>query len=445
MKKLQLSSGLKNIAKVSTGTILGQIISILVLPIYTRIYGASIIGDWTLFTSISVIVGTFSDLGLMNAIMIEKEEKSVELYQVVTTIVLFFSVMASIAVGVYYYLFPHESGIAFWFFAIIVGLLIFTMQQINVCYAWLNRKKQYNVLMKNAVINNLSAAIIAVTLGLLGYTKYGYYIGLTVGQIVTLFHMKRKLPKGGITLNFGVIKAVVQRHQDFVRYQMPTNMSTQIKNQLPTLLIRFFFGSEILGYYAVSNKVLYMPITFLANSIGKVYYQTVAEMQRKGEAIGEYTLRNMRRAMKLAAIPMVIILSCADWVCKIVLGDSYAPAGIICQIVCFNSFFIFLMQSTQGIAVVTRKQKYALISSLIQSVGYLVGFSVGKYVFNSIYVGCAIMSMIFCLAQIIYFSAIYKVVGVKPIRYVKSTVGTVIAIVFGAAVIRLILILIGIV
>ena len=92
LKKLQLSSGLKNIAKVSTGTILGQIISILVLPIYTRIYGASIIGDWTLFTSISVIVGTFSDLGLMNAIMIEKEEKSVELYQVVTTIVLFFSV-----------------------------------------------------------------------------------------------------------------------------------------------------------------------------------------------------------------------------------------------------------------------------------------------------------------------------------------------------------------
>ena len=86
-----------------------------------------------------------------------------------------------------------------------------------------------------------------------------------------------------------------------------------------------------------------------------------------------------------------------------------------------------------------------MISSLIQSVGYLVGFSVGKYVFDSIYVGCAIMSMIFCLAQVIYFSAIYKVVGIKPIRYIKSTVGTVIAIVFGAAVIRLILMLIGIV
>ena len=45
-KKLKISPALRNVVKISGGTILGQAISIVTLPIITRMYGAEIMGIW---------------------------------------------------------------------------------------------------------------------------------------------------------------------------------------------------------------------------------------------------------------------------------------------------------------------------------------------------------------------------------------------------------------
>lgn len=78
LAKFQSSKMLKNITKISSGTMLGQMVSFVTLPIFTRIYGAEVIGNWTLFNSVATIVNTFSDLGLSNAIMVEADEKESE-------------------------------------------------------------------------------------------------------------------------------------------------------------------------------------------------------------------------------------------------------------------------------------------------------------------------------------------------------------------------------
>lgn len=61
--KLHLSEAMKNVAKISSGTIFGQVISLVTLPIFKAIYGTSIIGVWSVLNSIATIVTSFSDLG----------------------------------------------------------------------------------------------------------------------------------------------------------------------------------------------------------------------------------------------------------------------------------------------------------------------------------------------------------------------------------------------
>ena len=63
--KFSTSPMLKNITKISSGTLLGQLVSLVTLPIFTRIYGATVIGYWTLFTSVAFIVNSFSDFFLI--------------------------------------------------------------------------------------------------------------------------------------------------------------------------------------------------------------------------------------------------------------------------------------------------------------------------------------------------------------------------------------------
>ncbi|OPZ91730.1 MAG: colanic acid exporter [Firmicutes bacterium ADurb.Bin419] len=440
------SSMLNNVLKISSGTMLGQIISIATLPIFARIFGAEVIGDWSLFTSVTIIVNTFSDLGLSNAVMIEEtEDDTKKLFSIITTLVMMFSLFIGCSFFVFYSFVPSEVGISATFYGVFIAILVFTQQQIQLSYSWLNRKKEYNVLMKNPIINNLSAAIIAIPLGLLGYKQYGYYIGLISGQIITLLHMRRNLPR--VFLNFSIKdhKTVFLKHKEFCIYQMPTNIVAQFKNEAPILFIRTLFGAELLGYYSVSVKILKIPITFLANSIGKVYYQQIAEMTKNKQDIGEFTIRNIERATKIAIIPMIILLSLSDLVCKVFLGSDFIVAGNITRIVSYNSFFIFLMMSTQGLAIVLHKQKYALISAVIQLIGYAVGLAIGKFCFDSIYIGCFIMTFIFCIVQIVYFSKLFKVINISVHRYLKSVVVSLIVIFAGSVAIRILSNLLGIV
>lgn len=441
MKKVKFfnaSERMKSVAKISSGTMLGQLISIITLPFYTRIFGAAIMGDWALVTSVATIVNTFSDLGLSNAIMIEEDEEDTKkLFSIITTVVLFFSAIVGIFYGFFYTLFPSETSIKGSFYALFVFFQIFTQQQIQLSYSWLNRKKQYNVLMKNPLINNLSAAIVAIPLGLLGFKTYGYYIGLIIGQIVTIIHMRRKLPKVFLNFNFAEYKRLITKHIDFCKFQIPTNMTAQIKNQLPVILIRTLFGNEMVGYYSISQKVLNIPISLLANAIGRVYYQTIAEMNRLGQEIGEYTLRNMNRAMKLAIIPMIGLLSVSDLVCSIVFGNDYLIAGNITRIVSFNTFFMFLLMSTQGIAIVLRKQKYNLVSAVFQAFGYIFGLGIGKVLFSNIYIGCLFMTLTFCMAQIVYFVFIFKSIKIAPKKYLQSIITYISIILVGTFIVRL--------
>ena len=446
IQTLMKSQMLRNVTKISSGTMLGQAISIVTLPIFTRLYGATVIGSWTLFTSVAVIVNAFSDLGLSNAIMMDDEgEQSEKLFSVITTI----SFIISLIVGVGYFVIksvtPDPSGLHPLFYSIVLFVLIFTQQQVNVCYNWLNKKKQYNILMKNPIINNVSVAVIAIPLGLMGFTKYGYYIGLVLGQVFTLFHMRRYLPRIFFDFKFRDHLDVIRSHLTYVKFQMPTYLVDQVKNQAPVFFIRSFFGVEILGYYSVCMRVLNIPVNLLASSIGKVYYQTAAEMKKKGQEVGDFTFRNIKRAMYVAIAPMVVIMSFGDIVCTLFLGNDYVITGNLSRIIVFMTFFQFLMMATQGITIVLEKQHYALISGIVQIIGYVAGLSIGKYVFSSLYIAVALMTVVFCVIQIIYFSKLFKIAGVSVTLYLKHVFSTLGLIIVITAVIRITLIALNIV
>lgn len=436
-KKFALSGRMKNVAKISSGTMMGQMISFITLPIIARIYGAEVMGNFTLLNSIAIVINSFSDMGLTNALMVEEDEKSMlRLYNVVTTLVLAISVLSGVGITVYYMLVPNSINLPMVFLGIFMIILIFTLQQTQVCYTWLNRQGKYNVLMKNPMINNGIIGVVAIAFGLLGFKKYGYYVGIILGHIITILHMKRFLPKKMFTLKKEDYKEVFKSRKHFVIYQMPTNVITQLKNQLPVMLIEGFFGAKMLGYYSVSVKILNIPITLLANALGRVFFQTVSDMARKGQEIGQFTYRNIVKAMKLAIVPMIMLVAFGDVLVMILFGKDYEMAGAMLQIVSFQNFFTFLMMSSRGITVTLDKQSYAMISCIMQSIGFVIGLGLGAYVFDSVYIGLFLMSLIYVIIQIAYFCALFKVMNISWKKYIKDSLLSIIIILGCAFVLR---------
>ena len=176
-KKLisNLTENKKNVVRISTGTIIGQVISVLTLPIIARLYGPETIGIWTFIYAIVRVIVPVLDLGMTHSIMIENDEHIDKTYRVINTISLAISILSAVFIILYYYYFS-ESTINIWFLLLFVFILLYTTQQIQVCYTWLNRNGEFGILMKNPVINNGVYSITSIILGVFGLKAYGYFI-----------------------------------------------------------------------------------------------------------------------------------------------------------------------------------------------------------------------------------------------------------------------------
>lgn len=420
MNKRKISNQMKNVAKISSGTIMGQLISIVSLPIITRIYGAEVIGAWTTVNSIATILIYLCDLGMSQAIMVEDDKKTGDLYCIITTISAFVC-LASIAVIYPYYRFVLNQAIQVAFVStFFVVIYTFAFRQVQTCYVWLNRKKQYNILMKNPVINYSAIAIFSIVLGMLGFKTYGYYIGTTLGQILTLLHMKRSLPGKSFCFEFRKIKQSIAEHNDFVKFQMPAQVAAQTRQQIPNLLIGSLFGNTVLGYFSVSQKLISIPINFIGQALGKVFYQTLAERNRNGENIAGFIDRNMKRSIRVAFIPMVLFSAFGDAAIVMFFGQEYAIGGVITRIMVFRACFTFISTALTGIDIVIQKQKYSMLTCVAQTVFASLAVICSYYLANDILVCTFAIVITFIVIQMMYFGKMYSILGLHPSSYYRE-------------------------
>ncbi|MEJ6951739.1 oligosaccharide flippase family protein [Natronospora cellulosivora (SeqCode)] len=424
--KLQLSKNKKNVVKISSGTIIGQIISFVTLPIITRLYGAEIIGLYALLVSIANIIGSFSDVGLINSIMVESDDDLEKNYKVISTLSFLISILASVIITVFYFLFIKNIDMNALIFFIFLFLLTFTLQQIQICYTWLNRNGAYNVLMKNPMINTGIYGFLAVVLGFMGFRIYGYFVAHIVGQIVTLLNMKRNLPRIMFSFKLSNFKRIIKKNMKFVIYQTPTNIIGKFKSQLPILLINSFWGAEILGYYSITLKLLSVPTSLLASAIGRVFFQTSSAKKREGKKLGRFVHNTIKSGMKLGIIPMALLIGFGDVAVIIFLGEEWALAGDFLRLLSLYYYFIFITNTTQGLVITLNKQEYAIVSLIAQIVSYVICFSIGNFIFDSVYIALLLMSVFNIIIKIVYYCFLYRVMEMSWVKYLKLILSNII-------------------
>lgn len=437
--KTKLSKNKKNVAKISSGTMLGHLISLITLPILTRIYGAEIFGLWALIQSLSLIISSLSDMGLSYSLMVEKEKRLLIGYKIVSTISIFLSFSSSLIITLFYALVNIDIKISFIAFFILIFIISFLSQQIQICYTWLNRYEEYDILMKNPVLKQSIYGVLGITLGLLGFVQYGFFIANIVGSFVALMNMKRKLPKGLLTFDFTRTFKYIKENREFALYQTPTNFSNSLKNETPTLLINSFWGPEVLGYYSITIRILNIPVTLLGKAIGRVFFQVVTKMKRQGKEISNYVQKNLSKAMKISVIPIILFIVFGDKLTVLFLGDQWAEAGKFLIILAIQYYFIFIQSSVQGLAITIEKQKYAMIANLMQVVGNIIALILGQYLFNSVYIALILMVIIFAVIHILYFSSLFKIMKINQLSYIVKVVIYMLIIISASLILRYII------
>ena len=441
-EKLKSSKRFRNIIKISSGTLGGQVVKAISIPIFTRIYGAEILGTWAFLFSISSLVNSFSDLGMKQAIMLgnQSDVYDEKVYRVVSSTTMVIAI-ASAALVSFFYAVVNPSGIGlnipFLLFYLVFS--IFTKQQMQICYTWINKKANYNVLMKNPLINSLTFSILGIVLGFSGFVNYGYFIAWIAGQFITLLHMKRFLPKGFFTYNLNDYKEVWCKNILFIKYQLPSNILVRFKDQIPVFFIRSFFGTAMLGYFSITVQILTIPTSLLGSAIGRTFFKEAADLNKEGKSLGEYTYKNMKAMMRIAIIPMALLIATGDRVVILFLGVEWALAGTMLVINSFRTYFRLLLMSVKGITALLQKQNILMIMNLSRIILATISFLVASFLFNDILVALILFAASEIIINVMFFCKLFNIMGISRKKYLKNVLTNYLIILLGALIIRIVL------
>jgi O-antigen/teichoic acid export membrane protein len=193
-------------------------------------------------------------------------------------------------------------------------------------------------------------------------------MGLLAGQLIGLAaglaaaRLQLQPPRAPIGLAFATSqRAYLVRHQDFWRFSLPSNLLNALVSQLPLFLIGLRHGAYAAGLFALTQRVLYAPVSLLAASVLEVFKrQSVQEIRAVGHCSQAY-----RYTFKVLALlglgPSLVLFMFSPTLFAWVFGEQWRAAGELARILAPLYFLNFIASPLSYVFFVTGKQKLDLV------------------------------------------------------------------------------------
>lgn len=403
---------MKSVLTLSSGVVIGQVINFLGMPAVGRIYTPAAMGDYTLITANSAIIGAFVCLGMMTSFMLPKEnEEARGLSKLVAMCTV---TLTTVVIGVLwacsgFFRIFHTDEVSYSVSLLVLWLYIVFNTISNVCYAYVNRQKLYRVMFWNPVITATINVFGGIVFGLLGWGFLGYTAAHILSFLVNILHLViHANPFAKVRNSEYRSIPLLKSYKRFPIFQMPANLISNLSSQLPVNIIESLYSAAELGLYSMSMKILTLPSTLLATPINRVFFQEASARHNRGENIGEFCYKILAANIKLAIVPIVILILLGEPIFAIFLGEQWREAGQYAALLGVYQMMQFCSACLSGDFVIIKKNQWNLISSAASLVLCLSLFGFCKFVFAiSILEYLAILSILMSLKIIVAQCALF--------------------------------------
>ena len=318
-----------NMLKLGGGTALGQLFSVLVLPIISRQYDPIQRGYFGIFSAFvavaTVVVGLRYEMATPSASS-EKEADRL------LTLSLLSGVLVSALSGVVFYGF-HLANIGGygnlpgWSSLLLVLTLVLTGAFSSLRF-WFVRRADFKGISQAMIQQGFVRAVVPVLLGFLKFDWIGLAIGEVVGRVSGVFSLS-KLAWAGFKealADRGELMATAKKHRAMPLQMMPSSVLDSLALSLPGPLVFALFGGERAGHVSMALAVIAIPSGLITASVGDVFHQNLSELF--GRSASDIQSYFTGYAQKLARISMVIYLPVAlasFFLVEHILGANWHP------------------------------------------------------------------------------------------------------------------------
>lgn len=167
-------------------------------------------------------------------------------------------------------------------------------------------------------------------------------------------------------LRLADISAVARR---FVRFPMmiaPGSLLDGIAVFLPVALLTAMFSPRDAGIYALAERALRVPITFVGSSVLQVLYKKLADLRGDPATGRRFLLRTWLVLGSVGLLPCIVIAMYGDTLFSLVFGDRWQESGKVARILVISMFFLFVSYPASNILVVHERARSFLLWQVVQ-------------------------------------------------------------------------------
>ena len=353
----------------SSGNLVAQAIPLVSMPFITRLYTPEEFGMFGVFVSALILLSIISTGRLELAIIIpEEEEEAADLLRISIILCTLFSFLTFL----FLYCFGNFINTKiqlnipnYWLFLLPISVLfvgIFSLlNHFNI------RNSFVNVISKVNIAKSIILSVLQVGAGSLSLGGFGLTFSNTVAQMAAcvLLGKNGSQYRRAAFPNQKRFLSLLKKYYRFPVYSLPSAILNAVSTQLPIIIFSIGFSPSFLGFYVVANKVMSLPVTIIANSVGQLFFRDAAMLASDDHKLADFTNRIFLRLFYIGALPCSVAIFYGADIFKFILGDEWVISGQYAQIMSAWLFLVFIGLPINHLVSIRERQKSLLIFNII--------------------------------------------------------------------------------
>lgn len=365
------SSFNRNVILLTTGAATSQGITILAQPILTRLYTPTDFGVLQVYISVVSLLAVTLTLRYEYAIGLPEDDESAA-----NVLVLSLLVMISMA-GLYgaglgllsspIIQWTNTPELRSYLWLIPVGLL--GAGAYNVISYWTVRQKAFQHIVRTKFSQALWQAAIQIGFGIFHTGPLGLLLGDVAGRtagsgsLTRLTWRQHQAAMRQVSLK-GIRQAAIR----YRRFPLITGISALLKGvggQVPPLLIGALYGPQVLGWFALGQRLLVAPIALVGQAVSQVYLGEAPQLARRhAYGLRQLYIGTAKRLLLLGVGPTVVLTLGGPWLFSVIFGSVWRESGVYVQILSAAFLVQFVVSPLVQTLNILERQDLQLIADI---------------------------------------------------------------------------------
>ena len=380
------SNFVKNILLLTGGTASAQILSVIFLPIITRLYTPEQYGVLSMYGAVLVWVSFLGSMNYEMGIPIAKSEReAINILALSISLLIFFTSLLTIVFMLFGndFLIIIKSDVLI-NFKYIIPASVLLVGLYSIFTQWAYREKNFKGITKTKFNQAITQNLISVSLGVFNIGTIGLLIGRIFGQSMgistltfSLITKKRYLFK---KIKKKKIIWAARRYINFPLYTTPRRFLGDISLSLPVLFLTSIYGSSAAGFYSLANSIIQIPMSLIGTSISNVFYAESASLRdsnpKRVKALSNKLLKNL---IIIGVFPLIILILFGPILFSFVFGKEWNDSGVYASLLSIAVFSRLIFKPISNIFDIYEKQKAAFLLNIVRIILVVMTFGISGY------------------------------------------------------------------